>query len=207
MGFWRFLGGHKSAKILYIGLPIVTMVNSPIVTMVNPPGVRPFEPRQYSMIFGWSSACVSPVPLLAIKGRWAEGVRVPIHHGEYSATVTMVNIGSPIYWILHFYDPPKTFKRSLFWLKTNTFGLKRMLVDMVLRYMPNSDPWGPPGTPFMTIFGSYISAQISNIAQFEVYEVYKSRGASHFFSHQISRRMPPESCLGTHFRPQLWPYS
>ena len=30
-----FLGGHKVAKILYIGLPIVTMVNSPIVTMVN----------------------------------------------------------------------------------------------------------------------------------------------------------------------------
>ena len=29
------LGGHKVAKILYIGLPIVTLVNSPIVTMVN----------------------------------------------------------------------------------------------------------------------------------------------------------------------------
>ena len=28
------MGGHKVAKISYIGLPIVTMVNSPIVTMV-----------------------------------------------------------------------------------------------------------------------------------------------------------------------------
>ena len=30
-----FFGGHKSGRLLYIGLPIATMVNSPIVTMVE----------------------------------------------------------------------------------------------------------------------------------------------------------------------------
>ena len=37
----------------------------------------------------------------------------PSYHGEYSATVTMVNIGRPIYRIMHFYDPPKTFKNHI----------------------------------------------------------------------------------------------
>ena len=31
---------------------------------------------------------------------------------------------------------------------------------MVLRYMPNSDPWGPRGIPFMTIFVFYVSTQL-----------------------------------------------
>ena len=74
-----------------------------------------------------------------------------------------------------------------------------MLVDMVLRYMPNSDPWGPHMTPFMTIFGIYVSAQIPNIEKNQVYEVYKYREVSHSNSHQISLRMPPESCLETDF--------
>ena len=55
-----------------------------------------------------------------------------------------------------------------------------MFGDMVLRYMPNSDPWGTPGTPFMTIFVFYVNPQIPNIENFEAYEVYKSRGVSHF---------------------------
>ena len=32
-----------------------------------------------------------------------------------------------------------------------------MFGDMVVGYMPNSDPWGPPGPPFMTIFVFYVS--------------------------------------------------
>ena len=78
-----------------------------------------------------------------------------------------------------------------------------MFGDMVVRNMPNSDPWGPPGTPFMTIFVFYVNPQTPNIEKNEAYEVYKSREVSHLFSHPISRRMPPESCLGNHFRPKL----
>ena len=52
---------------------------------------------------------------------------------------------------------------------------------MVLRYMPNSDPWGPPGTPFTTIFVFYVNPQIPNIEKFEAYEDYKSREVSHLF--------------------------
>ena len=74
---------------------------------------------------------------------------------------------------------------------------------MVVRYMPNSDPWGRPGTPFLTIFVFYVNPQIPNIEYFEANEVYKSWEVSHILSHQISCRMPPESCLGTHFRPEL----
>ena len=44
---------------------------------------------------------------------------------------------------------------------------------MVVRYMPNSDPWGPPGIPFMTIFVFYVNPQILNIENFEANEVYK----------------------------------
>ena len=79
------------------------------------------------------------------------------------------------------------------------FGHDKFLGDMVARYMPNSDPWGPPGTAFMTIFVFYVNSQMSNIEKNEAYEVYKSREVSHLFSHQISRRMPSESCLGIYF--------
>ena len=54
-------------------------------------------------------------------------------------------------------------------------------------------------TPFMTIFGFYVSPPIPNIEKFQLYEVYKSREVSHQISHQVSFRMPPESCLGTNF--------
>ena len=68
-------------------------------------------------------------------------------------------------------------------------------------YMPNSNPWGPPGTRVMTIFVFHVSAQIPNIEKFQIYEVYKSREVSHFFSHQISFRMPPEYVWGLIFDP------
>ena len=74
---------------------------------------------------------------------------------------------------------------------------------MVVRCTPNSGHGGPPGTPFMTIFVFYVSIPIPNIQQVEVYEVYKSREVSHLFSYQISRRMPPGSCLETHFLPVM----
>ena len=34
---------------------------------------------------------------------------------------------------------------------------------MVVRYMPDSDPWGPPGTRVMTIFVFYVNPQVPNI--------------------------------------------
>ena len=82
-----------------------------------------------------------------------------------------------------------------------------MFDSMVVRYMPNSDPWGPPGTPFITIFMFYVNPKIPNLEYFEANEVYKSREVCHPFSHQISRRMPSESCLETHFWPELWPFA
>ena len=42
---------------------------------------------------------------------------------------------------------------------------------MVLRCMQNSGPGGPHGTPFVTIFGIYVNAQIPNIEKFQIYEV------------------------------------
>ena len=55
---------------------------------------------------------------------------------------------------------------------------------MIVRYMPNSDPWGPPGTSFMTIFVFYVNPQIPNIEYFEAYEIYKFpyEGISFFVS-------------------------
>ena len=35
-----------------------------------------------------------------------------------------------------------------------------MFGDMVVRYMLNSDPWGLPGIPFITIFVFYVNSQI-----------------------------------------------
>ena len=74
-----------------------------------------------------------------------------------------------------------------------------MFGDMVVGYMPNSDAWGPPGIRVMTIFVFYVNPQTPNTEYFEANEVYKSQEVSHLFSHQISRRMASESCLGTYF--------
>ena len=35
--------------------------------------------------------------------------------------------------------------------------------------MPNSGHGGPPGTPFKTIFGSYVGSHFPNIGYFDVY--------------------------------------
>ena len=59
--------------------------------------------------------------------------------------------------------------------------------------------WGRPGTGVMTIFESYVSAQIPNVEYFEYMEVYMPREVSHLFSPEISHRMPSESYLGTNF--------
>ena len=72
---------------------------------------------------------------------------------------------------LHFYDPPKPSKNPYILIKTNTFGLKRILVNMVLRCMLNSGPWGPHMAPFMTIFGILVNPPIPNIEKFQLYEV------------------------------------
>ena len=63
--------------------------------------------------------------------------------------------------------------------------------------MPNSGPWGPPGILFIMPIFSYVNPQTPNMESFGVYEAYKSWEVSHLLSHQISCRMPPESCLGT----------
>ena len=62
-----------------------------------------------------------------------------------------------------------------------SFGCKKTFDRMVGRCMPKSDPWGPPGTTFITIFVFYVNPQIPNIKYFEAYEVYKSQEVSLFF--------------------------
>ena len=44
-----------------------------------------------------------------------------------------------------------------------------MFGDMIVRYMPNSDPWGPPGSSFMTIFVFYVNPQTPNIQNSDAY--------------------------------------
>ena len=78
-------------------------------------------------------------------------------------------------------------------------GLKKTFGGMVVRCMPKYSLGGPHWIPFMTIFGIYVSIKVPNIEKFEACEVYKSREVSDLFSHQISIRMPPESCLETDF--------
>ena len=43
-----------------------------------------------------------------------------------------------------------------------------MFGNMVVRYMANSDPWGPPGTPFMTIFLCFMST-----LKFPIFKILK----------------------------------
>ena len=56
-----------------------------------------------------------------------------------------------------------------------------MFGDMVVRYMPNSDPWGPPGIPFMTICVFYVNPQTPNIKNFDVYGGLQIPGGISFF--------------------------
>ena len=86
---------------------------------------------------------------------------------------------------------PEKCLKMLNLLKVTPFGLAETSRGMVGRCMPNSGHGGPTGTPFMTILRFYVSTHIPNIEKFQIYEVYKSREVSHFFSHQISRRMAP----------------
>ena len=67
--------------------------------------------------------------------------------------------------------------------------------------MPNSGHGGLPGTRVMTIFVFYVSAQIPNIEYFTGCKGLQAPGGISSFSREISRRMPSESCLGTHFGP------
>ena len=54
---------------------------------------------------------------------------------------------------------------------------------MILRCMPNLDPWGPPGTRVMTILGIYVSAKIPDIEKFQVYGgLWTPGGSPSFFS-------------------------
>ena len=107
---------------------------------------------------------------------------------------------------MHFYDSPKTFKNCLIESKLTPLGHEKTFGGMVGRCMPNSGHGGPSGIRVMTIFVfmSALKFLILNILKYM--EVYRPREVSHLFSREISRRMPSESCLGTHFWCELWPY-
>ena len=78
---------------------------------------------------------------------------------------------------------PQKPQKQLILLKTNTFGLKKMFDNMVLRYMPNSDHGGPPGTRVMTIFVFYVNPHLPNIEKNEAYGGLQIPGGSpSFFS-------------------------
>ena len=63
---------------------------------------------------------------------------------------------------------PKNLQKPLISLILGSFEYKKMFGDMVLRYMPNSDPWGPPGTRVITIFVFYVGPHFPNIQYFDV---------------------------------------
>ena len=72
---------------------------------------------------------------------------------------------------------------------------------MVIRYIPNSDPWGHPGNPFMTICVFYVNPQTPNIEYFEAYEVYKSQEVSHLFLIKFPVEWRQNHVWGTIFDP------
>ena len=49
-----------------------------------------------------------------------------------------------------------------------SFGLGKTFGGMVVTCMPNSGHGGPPGIPFMTIFGSCVGSHFPNIQYFDV---------------------------------------
>ena len=53
----------------------------------------------------------------------------------------------------------------------------------------------------MTIFVFHVDPHISDIGYMKVCGGHKPWEVSHLFSHEISRRMPSESCLGTPWGP------
>ena len=57
-----------------------------------------------------------------------------------------------------------------------------MFRGMVLRYMPNSDPWGPPGTRVMTIFVFYVNPKSPILNIFKHMRLQIPGGISSFFS-------------------------
>ena len=59
------------------------------------------------------------------------------------------------------------------------FGLAGASGGMVGRCMPKYGHGGTPGTPFMTIFGFYVSPQLPSIEKFQVYGVYGPQEVSH----------------------------
>ena len=75
----------------------------------------------------------------------------------------------------------------------------KILVNIKLRCMQNSGHGGPHMTRVMTIFGIFVNPPIPKIEKYQAYEAYKYREVSHLLTHQISFRMPPESCLETNF--------
>ena len=57
-------------------------------------------------------------------------------------------------------------------MKKKPWALKN-LGGMVITCMPNSGRGGASGTPFMTIFGSYVGRHFPNIQYFNVCGVYE----------------------------------
>ena len=49
------------------------------------------------------------------------------------------------------------------------YGHEQTFGDVVVTCMPNSGHGGPSGTPFKTIFGSYVGSHFRNIGYFNVY--------------------------------------
>ena len=104
---------------------------------------------------------------------------------------------------------PKKPLKTINLMNIGVLWKQQMFGDMVVGYMPNSDPWGTPGPPFLTIFVLYVNPKIPNIEKFEAYEVYKSREVSHlFFSSNFpsngGRIMSGELTRTPHTQAYLW---
>ena len=95
-----FLGGHKVAQILYIGLPIVTMVKP-----YSYQGCRAPRPKVQGCLGAAApqrtavrGAALLPGEIPGVRGAKPLRQRY-IHHGK-RCVFTMVTIGGPIYNIL-----------------------------------------------------------------------------------------------------------
>ena len=53
-----------------------------------------------------------------------------------------------------------------------SFGVGKTFGGMVVTCMPNSGNGRPPGTPFKTIFGSYVGSHFPNIGYFKCIWAY-----------------------------------
>ena len=156
-----FLGGHKSAKILYIAIYSLIYHGA---ALYSPWWRR----RVVRWLWRWWRDGDGGAPGSA---QTRASLRL-MHSPFWKNTASFKgSTWGPINRILHFHDPPKTIKHQQIYLISTPSGHAKASGDMVGRYMPNSGHGGYHGTRVMTIFMLYVGPHFPNIQMYvEVYE-------------------------------------